>query len=325
MVYVTRPIFTEAIELLRQVAEVRVGQGDTPPPYDEVRQQARDTDAVLSLLTERIDAPLLEQCPGLKIVANMAVGVDNINVAAATRLGILVGNTPDVLTETTADLAFALLLAAARRIVEGDRFVRDGKWKTWSPMEFLGTDVWGATLGIVGLGRIGQAVARRGRGFAMQVLYHSRTRKLDVEEALGIRFEPTLTSLLRQSDFVSLHVSLTQETRHLIGRAQLAAMKPTAVLVNTARGPVIDQDALVEALRTEQIAAAGLDVTEPEPIPASHALLQLPNVVVTPHIASASQATRRQMAVIAATNIVEALQGRLPPHCLNPEAFGRRR
>jgi len=245
-------------------------------------------------------------------------------VAAATERGILVTNTPGVLTETTADLAFALLLAAARRVVEGDRLTRTGGWKSWHPSFLLGQDVHGATLGIVGLGQIGLAVARRARGFDMRILYHDRTRHPQAEAELGAEYV-SLDRLLGESDFVSLHVPLASQTRHLIGQRELSLMKPSAVLVNAARGAVVDQQALCAALKERRIAAAGLDVAEIEPIPVDDPLLTLDNVVVTPHIGSASVATRARMAEMAVESVLQALRGELPSNCVNAEAFSRRK
>ena len=254
----------------------------------------------------------------------MATGFDNIDVAAATARGVLVTRTPGVLSETTADFAFALVLAAARRVVEGDRYVREGNWKTWGPETLLGGDVYGATLGIVGLGGIGREVARRARGFGMRVLYTGPARKPDAERELAVEFRP-LEDLLRESDFVTLHAPLTPETRQIINERTLRLMKPAAVLVNTGRGPLVDQNALYEALRSGVIAAAALDVTDPEPIHADDPLLSLPNLIVTPHIASASVATRSRMALLAAENLLAGLRGEVPEHAVNPEAVARRR
>jgi glyoxylate reductase len=272
----------------------------------------------VSLLTDRIDDALLAACPKLVAVSNMATGYDNIDVAAASRHEVLVCRTPGVLTETSADLAFALLLAAARRVAEGDRYVRGGNWKTWSPTTLLGVDVYGATLGIIGLGRIGTAVAQRARGFDMRVLYHSRERKPEAESRLGVEYAE-LDELLRTADFVSVHAALTAETRHLIGARELGLMKPAAILINTARGPLVDQDALVEALRDGRIAGAALDVTEPEPIPPDHPLLGMDNVLITPHIASASVATRVLMADLAVDNLLACLAGEVNDNVVNAE------
>jgi glyoxylate reductase len=251
---------------------------------------------------------LLDGAPQLRVISQCAVGYDNVDVAAAAERGILVGNTPGVLTETTADFAFALLMAAGRRVVEGVDYVRAGRWQSWGLTVLLGQDIHGATLGLVGLGRIGAAVARRARGFEMRILYHDRVRRPELEAELGLD-HVELEQLLAESDFVSLHVSLTAETRGLIGAAEFARMKPNAILINTARGPVVEMDALVTALRQGQIAAAALDVTDPEPLPADHELLSLPNVIVVPHIASASAATRERMAMMAVENLAAGLAG----------------
>ena len=320
----SRPVFQEAVDLVATVAEVTVWPEETPPPYDRLRAEAREADGLFCLLTDRIDKPLLDDAPRLRVVSNMAVGYDNVDVDAASRRGIYVGNTPGVLTETTAEFAFALMLAFARRVPQGDRMVRDGRWKTWGPMTLLGSDLRHATLGIVGLGRIGQIVAAMARGFEMRVVYCSRTRKPDVETRLGIEYVPTLEALLAQADYVSLHVPLNPETRRLIGEAQFGAMRPNAVLINTARGEVVDQQALVAALESGRLGGAALDVADPEPMAPNDPLLKLDNVLVTPHIASASRATRLKMATMAAQNIVDVLEGRRPTHCVNPEAGGGR-
>jgi glyoxylate reductase len=276
-------------------------------------------DALLTLLTDRVDAALVNGAPRLRIVSNMAVGYDNIDVKAATARGVLVCNTPGVLTETTADFAFSLLLAAARRVVEGDRLARSGGWRTWHPSFLLGQDAYGSTLGIIGLGAIGQAVARRARGFAMRLLYFDSQRRPELETELDARFAP-LDTLLQESDFVSLHVPLTAETRHIVGRRELGLMKRSAILVNTSRGGVVDQDALCEALRSRAIAGAGLDVAEVEPVPAGDPLLALNNLTLTPHVASASVATRTRMADMAADAILCVLRGEKPPNLVNPDA-----
>jgi glyoxylate reductase len=286
-----------------------------PPPHEELRARTAGADALICLLTDRVDADLIGAAPNLRVISNLAVGYDNIDVAAASARGIAVGNTPGVLTETTADLAFALLLAAARRITEGDRFVRDGKWKTWDPSLLLGYDVHGATLGIVGFGAIGQAVARRARGFEMRVLYNTRSPN-DTPGATAVR----LDDLLRQSDIVSLHAPLTPQTQHLIGERELQLMKPTAILINTARGPLVDQPALVRALTEGWIAAAGLDVAEVEPIPPDDPLLLAPNCVLLPHMGSASHATRARMADMAVDNVLAALNNQPLPHRVTPKS-----
>ncbi len=320
-VFVTRAIPEAGLEILRRHAEVEVWPGEGPPPYEVLRARAAEADGLLTMVTDRVDRPLLEAAPKLKVVSNMAVGYDNIDVGAATERGVAVCHTPGVLTDTTADFAFGLLMAVARRIVEADKFVRAGRWKTWGPMAFLGHDVHGATLGIVGLGRIGLGVAERARGFRMNVLYYDPVRRPEEEARLGLEYVGRLEDLLPRCDFVSIHVPLTPETYHLIGEAQLRLMKPTAILVNTARGPIVDPKALYRALKEGWIAGAGLDVTEPEPIPPDDPLLTLDNVVITPHIASASYATRTRMAVLAAENLVAVLLGQAPKHCVNPEVL----
>ena len=278
-------------------------------------------DGVLTLLTDKVDEEFLDAAgPGLRVVSNYAVGFDNIDVAACARRGIPVGNTPGVLTETTADLAWALLMAAARRLPEGDRYVRAGRWKTWGPLLLLGPDVHGATIGIIGFGRIGQAVARRAQGFGMRILYHDVNRlPEEVTEPLGAVYTP-LDDLLAASDFVSLHVNLTPETRQLINATTLGLMRPSAVLVNTSRGPVVDQAALADALRDGVIWAAALDVTDPEPIPIDDRLVGLDNCLIVPHIASASLATRGKMAAMAAANLIAGVRGEPLPTEVPPPA-----
>lgn len=324
-VYVARRLPDPAMALLREHAEIAVwGIDEIPPPREVLLRECAACDGVISLLTDRIDGTFFDACPNVKVVSNYAVGFDNIDVDAATARGVVVTNTPGVLTETTADFAFTLLMAAARRLIEADRYTREGKWQSWMPMLFLGQDIYGSTLGLVGLGRIGAAMARRARGFDMTVLYHDVVRREDLEQDLGLKYT-ALDDLLRRSDFVSVHTPLTPQTRHLIGAAQFRQMKKTAILINSARGPIVDQHALVEALRARTIAGAGLDVFEIEPIPADHPLLKLDNVVVAPHIASASVATRTKMALMAAENLVAALNGRRPPNFVNPEVWQHRR
>jgi glyoxylate reductase len=322
-VFITRAIPGRAVEQLEAAGHaVETWPGDLPPPPAELAAALVRSDAVMAMVVDRITPEMLAAAPRLRIVANMAAGYDNVDPAAAADLGVWVTNTPGVLAETTADLAFGLLLAAARRIVESDRDTRAGGWKTWSPTGFLGADVFGATLGIVGLGEIGEAVARRARGFKMRILYHSRTRKPALEADLGLEYR-SLPELLAESDFVTLHTPLTPETRHLIDAAALAAMKPGAILVNTARGQVVDQDALVDALRAGRLGGAALDVTTPEPLPLDHPLYTFPNVIITPHIGSASRATRARMAEMAAANILAVLAGREPPNPVNRPANPR--
>jgi len=321
-VFVARLIPDDGIRPVVEACDARVWEDELPPPRAELLRAIEGCDGVLTLLTDRVDDEFLDRAgPQLKVVSNFAVGFDNIDVPACTRRGIPVGNTPGVLTETTADLAWALLMAAARRLAEGDRYVRVGRWKTWGPMLLLGPDVHGSTLGIVGFGRIGQALARRAVGFGMTVLYHDVARADPVVEATyGATFVP-LQDLLARSDFVSLHVNLTPETRHLMNADRLAWMKPSAVLVNTSRGPVVDQRALYEALRDGVIFAAALDVTDPEPIPTDEPLLTLDNCLVVPHIASASRATRGKMAAMAAANLLAGVRGERLPTPVNPEVY----
>lgn len=320
-VYVTRQVPEAGIAMLKSECEVEIWEGELPVPRDVLLEKVRDIDGLYCLLTERIDQELLNAAPRLRVISNMAVGYDNINVPACTARGIPVGNTPGVLTETTADLTFALLMAAARRIVEGVDYVRAKRWKTWGPMLLMGLDVHAATLGIIGLGRIGQAVARRARGFDMRILYHDIQPIPEAEAALGVTYVD-MDTLLAESDFVTVHVNLTEATYHLMGRDALRKMKPTAVLVNAARGGVVDSQALYEALRDGQIGYAALDVTEPEPIPEDDPLLSLPNCIVVPHIASASVVTRTKMATMAAENLLAGLRGQPLPNCVNPEVRG---
>ena len=294
---------------------------ELPPFPQELAKLLTGADGAITLLTEPITAEVIEREPQLKVVSNLAVGYDNIDVEAATRRKVAVCNTPGVLTDATADLAFTLLMTAARRIVEGVDYVRAGNWQTWSPTLLLGQDITGATLGIVGLGRIGKEMARRGTGFGMRLIAYDEHQDKAAAKELGVSFV-SLEKLLRESDFVSLHCTLTTESRHLIGASELAMMKPSAVLINAARGPVVDTDALVEALRNGTIWAAGLDVTDPEPIPEDHPLVSLPNCVVVPHIASGTISTRDEMARLAVENCLAVLRGKRPPHCVNPEVLG---
>jgi lactate dehydrogenase-like 2-hydroxyacid dehydrogenase len=321
-VFVARRIPDDGIDPIVAATDAVVWQDELPPPRAELLAAVAGCDGVLTLLTDRVDDEFLDAAgPQLKVVSNYAVGFDNVDVPACTRRGIPVGNTPGVLTETTADLAWALMMAAARRLPEGDRYVRAGKWKTWGPLLLLGPDVHGATLGIVGFGRIGQALARRAAGFGMAILYHDVHRaEAAVEAAYGATFLP-LEELLARADYVSLHVNLTPETRGLMNAEKLGWMKSTAVLVNTSRGPVIDQRALADALRSGTIFAAALDVTDPEPIPADDPLLALDNCLVVPHIASASRATRGKMAEMAAANLLAGLRGERLPTPVNPEVY----
>jgi glyoxylate reductase len=307
-VFVTRELPGDALDRLRAAHDVEVWPERTPPPRDELLARVPELDGLLALLTDRIDAELIAAAPRLRAISNYAVGVDNVDVEAAAARGIPVGNTPDVLTESTADLALALMLGIARRLAEGEAFVRDGKWATWEPGLMLGRDLHGATVGIVGYGRIGQAVGRRLEGFGCEVLAGSRSGGVPLGE------------LLERSDFVTLHCPLTPETRGLIDADAMQRMKPTAYLVNTARGPVVDTDALAAALRAGELAGAALDVTDPEPLPGDHPLLDAPNLLVVPHIASATHATRGRMADIAVDNLLAGLAGEPMPHSVTPRA-----
>jgi glyoxylate reductase len=313
------PAALHALEDLARHCEVEAWPARDKPSPDQLAVRAAAAQGLLCLLTDRIDAALLDRCPRLRAISSVSVGVDHVDLEAATARGIPVGHTPGVLTETTADLAFALLLAAARRVAEGDRFVRAGAWtpeRVWEPDMLLGRDVHGATLGLVGLGAIGQAMARRAQGFGMRVLAWSRTRR----DVPGVEFVP-LGALLAAADFISVHVALTAETHGLVGGAALAQMKPGAVLVNTARGGIVDEDALAAALRSGRIAAAGLDVFAREPLDTASPLRALPNVVLTPHIGSASEATRARMVELAVKNLLSALAGERMPHCANPAVY----
>jgi glyoxylate reductase len=322
-VFVARRLPGNALERLAEQTEMRLWEGELPPPRETLLAEAREAEGLLTLLTDRVDEELLGVAPGLRAVSNMAVGFDNIDVPACTARGILVGNTPGVLTDTTADFAFALLMAAARRVVEGDAFTRAGTWKTWDPGLLLGVDVHHATIGIAGMGQIGQAVARRAHGFDMRILYTDEIPRPEIEAATGAR-RVDLETLLRESDFVTLHVPLTAETRGLIDAARLALMKPDAILINTSRGPVVDQRALAEALKQGRPGMAALGVTDPEPIAMDDPLLALPNAIIAPHIASGSRATREKMAEMAVDNLLAGLRGELPPNCVNPEALSGR-
>ncbi|MYG02523.1 MAG: D-glycerate dehydrogenase [Acidobacteriia bacterium] len=319
-VLVSKHIYREAIDHLAGRVAVDYNDSDESLSGEQLRARLGGKHGVICQLTDHIDASLLDAAPSVRVVSNIAVGFDNKDVAAATERGVIVTNTPGVLTDTTADLAFALILGAGRRIGESERYLRAGRYRQWRIDLLTGWDVWGATLGIFGMGRIGQAVARRGRGFNMRVLYHDPFRlSEDAERALGIEFAPK-GAVLKQADFVSLHCALTPETRHLIGAAELRAMKPTSVLVNTSRGPVVDEAALADALQAGTIAAAGLDVFEREP-EVHPKLLQCENALMVPHIASASAATRTRMCVMAAENMLAGLAGERPPDIVNPEVL----
>jgi glyoxylate reductase len=306
----------EIIARLKAEHEVVVNSDDRPMPREEILANVSDKDGLLCMVTDRIDDELMEKAPNLRIVANYGVGYDNIDLAAATARGIWVSNTPGVLTDATADLTFALILGLARRIVEGEAMIRAGEWKSWAPFLFLGTEVSGKTLGIIGLGQIGRAVARRAMGFDMRIIYHSR-RRMDEKEEKGLNATYVgLEELLSEADFVSLHVTLTNESRHLIGAPELSRMKPTAYLINASRGPVVDERALVQALQAKKIAGAGLDVYENEPV-LTPGLLELNNVLLLPHVGSATLETRTAMARLAAENLLDGLRGVPPRNCLN--------
>ena len=319
-VFVTRIIPDKGLDMVKEFCEVDLWTEDLPPDRDELLKRVKGIDGLLCLLTEDINAEVMDVAgPQLKVISNYAVGFDNIDIQAATERNIPVGNTPDVLTDATADFSFALMMSAGRRILEGDRYVRSGKWKTWGPMLLLGTEMRGSTLGLVGFGRIGKAMARRAVGFDMNVIYYDplETRRDPYVKANSVDFE----TLLEESDFISLHTPLTSDTRHLIDAESLSRMKPNAVLVNTSRGPVIDMDALYEALRNHKIFAAGLDVTNPEPLPLDHPLLTLDNFIIAPHIASASRVARDKMAWLAAKNLIAGLEGNNLPNCVNQQVY----
>jgi glyoxylate reductase len=318
-IFVTWPMEAEVRAILERVGTVRTSHTEHELPVAELARHVADVEAIIPMGAHPIPEPVLAAAPRLRIVAVAAVGYNIVDVAAATRRGILVTNTPGVLTETTADMAWALMLGVARRVPESDRFVRAGKWTGVYWSQLMGADVHGTTLGIIGLGRIGQAIARRAQGFGMRVLYHKRTPDPEAAGRVGAEYRAKV-DLLRESDFVVLSIPLTEATRHLIGAAELALMKPTAFLVNVARGPVVDEAALGEALRSKRIAGAGLDVFEEEP-KLHPGLLGLENLALTPHIGSASGATRRRMATRAAENCMAALAGHRPPNLVNPEAW----
>jgi glyoxylate reductase len=317
-VAVTRQLPGDALERLAEVAEVRRWSGDAPPTPEELPEFIATADGLISMLTDRIDGSLLDVAPTIRVVSNVAVGVDNVDVPELTARGIPLGHTPGVLTDATADLTFALILAVARRIVEGDAAVHAGEWTTWTPDGFLGLELAGATLGVVGTGEIGQAVIRRARGFGMRIVASSRT-----ERALDAVTYLPLPELLESSDVVSLHVALSPDTRHLIGPSELDRMKKGAILVNTARGAVVDQVALYDALAAGRLGGAGLDVFEVEPVPADEPLLALGNCVTVPHIGSATSKTRRAMADLAVDNVLAWLSGNRLARCANPEVYER--
>jgi glyoxylate reductase len=322
-VFVTRIIPKKGLDMVQAHAwDVEVWQDPLPPPYPVLLEKVKGLDGLLCLLTDQIDANLMDAAgPQLKVISQMAVGFDNVDMTAATQRRIPIGNTPGVLTDATADFAWTLLMAAARRVVEGDKLTRAGKWKTWGPIDFLGPDVSGATLGIVGFGRIGQAVAKRAQGFDMRILYYDVQRYPEAEMAYRAQYTD-LETVLRESDFVSIHTVLSKETYHYFDDAKFKLMKSSAVLINTSRGPVVDPAALHRALTSGTLAYAALDVTEPEPINLDSPLLALDNIIIAPHIASASFTARNKMATMAAANLSAGLKGERLPNCVNPEVYG---
>ncbi|MEH7384789.1 D-glycerate dehydrogenase [Bacillus sp. JJ1521] len=318
-VFITRKLSEEVIQPLKEIAEVHIwNEEERAVPREVLLEEAKKADALLTMLSEKIDKELLDEAPKLKVIANLAVGFDNIDVEYANQKGIAVCNTPDVLTDTTADLTFALLLATARRVVEAAEFVRNGEWKSWSPLLLAGHDVHHKTIGIVGMGKIGEAVAKRATGFEMDILYHNRSRKLDAEERTGASYV-AFEELIETSDFIVCLTPLTEETRGLFNQENLKKMKKSAVFINASRVPVVDEDALYEALISGEIAAAGLDVFAKEPVDADHPLLTLPNVVALPHIGSSSTETRTAMMELCSKNIELVLNNKQPKTLINKE------
>jgi len=324
-VYVTREMPERGLRIIKERFEAEVWPDYAPPPKKTIIEKAVKVDALATLLSDKIDAEVFDAAPNLKIVAQMAVGFDNIDVTEATKRGIYVTNTPGVLTETTADFAWALLMAIARRVVEANKYVRTGKWKVgWHPMMMQGRDIYGATIGIVGLGRIGCAIAKRAKGFDMQVLYYDIIRRPDFEKEYNIQFTQ-LDTLFQKADFVTINTPLTKETYHLVDEKKLKLMKKTAYLINNARGPIVDEKALYKALKEGWIAGAALDVFEQEPTPVENPLLKLDNVVVAPHISSSSYETRSRMAEMVAENLVAFFEGKIPPNLVNPDVVKAKR
>jgi glyoxylate reductase len=318
-IYITRQLPERGLSIIRKYFDAEVWPEYSPPPKNVIIGKAKDADALTPLLSDKIDVEVFNAAPKLKIVSQLAVGFDNIDLAEATKRGIYVTNTPEVLTDTTADFAWALLMAVARRVVEADKYVHSGQWKVaWHPAMMVGRDVYGATIGIVGAGRIGYAVAKRARGFDMKILFYDVIPRPEIEKDLGAK-KVEMNTLLKESDFVSIHVPLMKETHHLINAEKLKLMKKTAYLINNSRGPVVDEKALYEALKNSQIAGAGLDVFEQEPIPPDSPLLKLDNIVVAPHISSASLETRSKMSEMVAENLVSFFQGKRPPNLVNPD------
>lgn len=323
-IFVTRILPQKGLDMVQTLSadyDIEVWQDPLPPAYDALIDKVKGLTGLLCLLTDKIDANLMDAIgPQIKVISQMAVGFDNIDIPAATARRIPIGNTPGVLTDATADFAWSLLMSAARRVVEGDKFTRAGKWKTWGPIDFLGPDVSGATLGIVGFGRIGQAAAKRAAGFDMRILYYDVQRKPEAEKTFNAEYAD-LDTVLSQADFLSIHTVLSKETYHYFDDAKLRLMKPSAVLINTSRGPVVDPAALYRALTNGTIAYAALDVTEPEPIKMDDPLLTLDNIIIAPHIASASFTARNKMATMSAANLIAGLQGERLPNCVNPQVY----
>jgi glyoxylate reductase len=324
-VFVTRILPDAGMKLIQDACDAEVWQDPLPPPYELIKQKVATCQGLASLLTDKIDAALLDAAPSLRVISNFAVGFNNIDIPAATARGIAVGNTPGVLTDATADMALCLLVTAARRIVEGHQYTLSGQWKTWEPLGHLGQDLADRTLGVVGMGRIGMAMAKRCRGaWNMSILYHDVNRNQDAERELQAR-QVSFDTLLAESDFISIHTDLNEKTRGMFSTEQFKKMKRSAVLVNTARGPIVDEKALYEALESKTIFAAGLDVTDPEPPSMDNPLLKLPNIVIAPHIASATIATRNQMAEICAKNLIAGITGQKLLAWVNPEVESKRR
>lgn len=325
-VLVTRIIPEAGLKMVTDACDAEVWPEELPPSRSVLLEKVRGVVGILPLITDKIDGEVMDSAGDqLTIISNYAVGFDNIDVQEATHRGIFVGNTPGILTETTADLAFTLLLAVSRRIGEGIDYIRDNKWKTFKPMELLGRDVHNATLGIIGMGRIGIEVARRAKGFNMDIIYYDYRGRTEIGETVGAKMCSTIDALFEQADFISLHVPLTTETNHLIGISALSKMKDTSILINTSRGPVVDSDALYEALKSRKIAYAALDVTDPEPIPSNHKLMALSNCLIVPHVGTATIETRSRMAVMAAENLLTGIRGEAPKHLVNPEVLKNRR
>ena len=324
-VLVTRIIPEAGLKMVTDACDAEVWPEELPPSRSILFEKVRGVAGILPLITDKIDGEVMDSAGDqLTIISNYAVGFDNIDVQEATHRGIFVGNTPGILTETTADLAFTLLLAVSRRIGEGIDYIRDNKWKTFKPMELLGRDVHNATLGIIGMGRIGIEVARRAKGFNMDIIYYDYRGRTEIGETVGAKMCSTIDALFEQADFISLHVPLTTETNHLIGISALSKMKDTSILINTSRGPVVDSDALYEALKSRKIAYAALDVTDPEPIPSNHKLMALSNCLIVPHVGTATIETRIRMAVMAAENLLTGIRGEAPKHLVNPEVLKNR-